>query len=87
MAKGYAHYIFCGGTIVTMEKENPSAGAFAVKGVTILAVEKSDEVFTLAGQSKQFVHLNDRQTLLPRARFIEPHSHATYYDRNAKIGE
>ena len=25
-------------------------------------MEKSDEVFTLAGQSKQFVHLNDRQT-------------------------
>lgn len=50
-------------------------------------MEKSDEVFTLAGQSKQFVHLNDRQTLLPRARFIEPHSHATYYDRNAKIGK
>ena len=23
MATGYAHYIFCGGTIVTMEKENP----------------------------------------------------------------
>lgn len=50
-------------------------------------MEKSDEVFTLAGQSKQFVHLNDRQTLLPRVRFIEPHSHATYYDRNAKIGK
>lgn len=52
-------------------------GLFAVKGAIILAVGKSDEVFTLAGQSTQ----------LPRARFLELHSHATYYDGNVKIGK
>ena len=40
---------FCGGTIITMEEENPSAEALAVKGTFILAVGKRDEVFALAG--------------------------------------
>ena len=77
MATGHAvaDYIFYGGTIITMEEENPSAEALAVKGAIILAVGKRDEVFALAGPSTHFVHLNDRQTLLPG--FIEPHSHAT----------
>lgn len=74
MATECADYIFYGGTIITMEEENPSAEALAVKGAIILAVGKRDEVFALAGQTTQFVHLNDRQTLLPG--LIEPHSHA-----------
>ena len=32
MATEYADYIFYGGTIITMEEENPSAEALAVKG-------------------------------------------------------
>ena len=74
MATEYADYIFYGGTIITMEEENPSAEALAVKGANILAVGKRDEVFALKGPSTEFVHLDARQTLLPG--LIEPHSHA-----------
>ena len=74
MATECADYIFYGGTIITMEEENPSAEALAVKGANILAVGKRDEVFALKGLSTEFVHLNARQTLLPG--LIEPHSHA-----------
>ena len=74
MATEYADYIFFGGTIITMEEENPSAEALAVKGANILAVGKRDEVFALKGPSTEFVHLDARQTLLPG--LIEPHSHA-----------
>ena len=70
MATECADYIFYGGTIITMEEENPFAEAVAVKGAIILAVGKRDEVFALAGPLTQFVHLNDRQTLLPG--FIGP---------------
>lgn len=74
MATECADYIFYGGTIITMEEENPSAEALAVKGAIILAEGKCDEVFALAGQSTKFVLLKAQQTLLPG--FIEPHSHA-----------
>ena len=74
MATEYADYIFYGGTIITMEEENPSAEALAVKGANILAVGKRDEVLALKGPSTEFVHLDARQTLLPG--LIEPHSHA-----------
>ena len=74
MASDYADYIFYGGSIITMEEGKPSVEALAVKGTIILAVGKRDEVFASAGPSTEFVHLNDRQTLLPG--FIEPHSHA-----------
>ena len=84
MATEYADYIFYGGTIITMEEENPSAEALAVKGANILAVGKRDEVFALKGPSTEFVHLvrsADPFTWFNWAPF------SRYYDGSPKIGK
>ena len=78
-----ADFIFYGGNIITMDENNPSAEALAVKGDIIQAVGKFDEVFALVGQSTEVIYLN-HQTLLPG--FIEPHQHATMMARNRAVG-
>lgn len=69
-----ADTIFLGGDIITMDENNPTAEALAVKDGKIIAVGKLDEILPkLAGQKTTVVNLN-KQTLMPG--FIEPHQHA-----------
>lgn len=67
---GKADFFFYGGNIITMDENNPSAEALAVKEDKIQAVGKFDEVLALTGPTTKFIYLN-HQTLLPG--FIEPH--------------
>ena len=64
--------IFCHGTILTMEDENPSADAMCIKDKRILKVGTDDEVLALREPGDQIVDLKGR-TVLPG--FIDAHSH------------
>lgn len=78
-----ADFFFYGGNIITMDENNPSAEALAVKGDRIQPVGKFDEVFALAGPTTEVIYLN-HQTLLPG--FIEPHQHAIMMVMNRAVG-
>ena len=78
-----ADFFFFGGNIITMDENNPSAEALAVKGDKIQAVGKFDEVLALTGPTTEFIYLN-HQTLLPG--FIEPHQHAIMMVTNRAVG-
>ena len=78
-----ADLFFFGGNIITMDENNPSAEALAVKGDIIQAVGKFDKVFALTGPTTEFIYLN-HQTLLPG--FIEPHQHAVTMVINRAVG-
>ena len=78
-----ADLFFYGGNIITMDENNPSAEALAVKGDNIQAVGKFDEVFTSVGPTTEVIYLN-HQTLLPG--FIEPHQHATMMVMKRAVG-
>ena len=77
-----ADLFFFGGNIITMDENNPSAEALAVKGDIIQAVGKFDEVLALTGPTTEFIYLN-HQTLLPG--FIEPHQHAIMMVNNRAV--
>ena len=68
-----ADFFFYGGNIITVDENNPSAEALAVKGNKIQAVGKFHEVLRSTDQNTEFIYLN-HQTLLPG--FIEPQQHA-----------
>ena len=68
-----ADLIFTGGTIITMDDNNPTVEALAVKGEKIMAVGKSDAIFRLKGPFTRVVELTGTETLMPG--LIDPHTH------------
>ena len=64
--------IYTGGTIVTVNDAQPTAGAIAVKDGKILAVGDEDEILQLRGTATQVVDLAGK-TMLPG--FIDAHGH------------
>src|SRR5512137_1213319 len=70
--KEAASTIYTGGTIVTVNDAQPTAGAVAVKDGKILAVGDRAEVLKLKGDATKVVDLGGK-TLLPG--FIDAHGH------------
>jgi len=68
----YADSIFWGGDIITVDDNNPTVEALAVRGGLIMAVGSRDEVFQQKGPETQMIDLGGK-TLMPG--LIEPHSH------------
>jgi predicted amidohydrolase YtcJ len=67
-----ADTIYHGGVIVTMDDQTPTAEALAVKGGTIVAVGKKEDVLKLSGEKTVLVDLKGK-ALLPG--FIDAHGH------------
>ena len=67
--------IFFGDNIVTMDPNQPTVEAVAVRGQTITAAGALDDVMALRGQSTRVVELGDR-ALLPG--FIDAHGHILF---------
>ena len=67
-----ADLIYHNGQIITMEKDNPTAEAIAIKGDKILAVGSSSDVMALQGDQTKLIDLNGL-TLTPG--FIDSHAH------------
>ena len=70
---GPADDIWFGGTIYTIDQENRTAGALAVKGGRIAAVGGEEEVFALRGEGTR-LHDLCGHTVLPG--MIDTHTHA-----------
>ncbi|MFT4519711.1 MAG: putative amidohydrolase YtcJ [Halioglobus sp.] len=70
-----ADQIFTGGSIVTLDTEQPSADAVAVKTGKIIAVGSAAELGKYIGQETQTIDFTG-QTLLPG--FIDGHSHFSH---------
>ncbi|MGD8559439.1 MAG: amidohydrolase family protein [Gammaproteobacteria bacterium] len=68
-----ADTIYAGGNIITINDEQPSAEAVAVKDGRIIAVGKKDEVMKTAGKNTRQVDLAGK-TMLPG--FVDAHGHA-----------
>ena len=62
------------GSVITMDRDAPRAGAVAVRGTKVLAVGSKDDLHALAGPSTRVVHLEGR-TLMPG--FHDAHVHLT----------
>jgi predicted amidohydrolase YtcJ len=71
-AQNRADAIYHGGEIVTIDDNNPTALALAVKGGKIVAVGKKNDVFKFKGDATKVVDLKGK-TLVPG--FIDGHSH------------
>jgi hypothetical protein len=71
-SRDVAASIYTGGTIVTVNDAQPTAGAIAVKDGKILAVGAPDEILRLKGAATQVVDLGGK-TMLPG--FIDAHGH------------
>ena len=67
-----ADTIFQGGHILTMDPNNASAQAIAVKDGRIISVGSTDQIKSCKGKSTQLVDLDGR-TLMPG--MIDPHAH------------
>lgn len=67
-----ADAIYFGGQIVTVDDQNPTAEALAVKGGKIVAVGKKGDVDKLKGDTTKLIDLTGK-TLVPG--FIDGHSH------------
>ena len=74
-ADSSADTIFFGDNIVTMDPDQPTVEAVAVRGETIVAAGSIDEVMALEGGSTRVVDLGD-QALVPG--FIDAHGHVLY---------
>ena len=70
-----ADTIFFGDNIVTMDPDQPTVEAVAVRGETIVAAGSMEDVMALEGGSTRVVDLGD-QALLPG--FIDAHGHILY---------
>jgi len=68
----YADTIFMGGDIITVDDNNPTAEALAIKDGKITAVGGRDEVLQKKDPETQMIDLEGK-TLMPG--LIEPHSH------------
>lgn len=66
--------IFVGDNIVTMDPDQPTVEAVAIRGETIVAAGTTEAVMALRGQSTRMVELGD-DALLPG--FIDTHGHMT----------
>jgi len=71
-AGAVADVIFVGSNIVTMDPNQPTVEAVAVRGETIVAAGSEDDVMALEGAATRVVDLGDR-SLLPG--FIDAHGH------------
>ena len=72
-----ADLIIHGGTIHSMDPQQPSPEAVALSRDQIVGVGAKDEIMeTFASDSTVIVELQDGETLLPG--FIEPHTHSTH---------
>jgi predicted amidohydrolase YtcJ len=69
-----ADVIYSGGTIITIDDNNPRVEAVAVKDGRIIAAGKAAEVMALKGGKTQLFDLGGR-TMLPG--FVDPHAHVT----------
>jgi predicted amidohydrolase YtcJ len=69
-----ADVIFVGDDIVTMDEDQPTVEAVAIRGETIVAAGAADDVMALRGESTRMVELGDH-ALLPG--FIDAHGHMT----------
>ena len=69
-----ADAIYSGGTIITIDDNNPRVEAVAVKDGRIIAAGKAADVMALKGDKTQMVDLGGR-TMLPG--FVDPHGHVT----------
>src|SRR5579863_5928118 len=80
-----ADIIFVDGTILTMDQSQPRAEAVALRGETIVAVGKRNDVFAHSGPNTRLVSL-EGHALLPG--FIDPHVHtsSTFFDNWLNIG-
>jgi len=80
-----ADAIFHGGHIVTMDPQQPTVAAVAVRGETIVAAGSMPEVMALEGPSTRVVDLGDH-ALLPG--FIDAHGHflGAGRDRHLMVG-
>lgn len=72
---GPADIIFKGGPVLTMNANAPNAEAVAVRGNSIIAVGRLEDVQGLSGAATRVVELDGR-TLMPG--LIEPHMHSTF---------
>ncbi len=68
--------ILYNGNIITMDENNPKAGAVAIKGNKIIAVGKDEEVLNLKNKDTEIIDLN-LKTLVPG--FIDSHMHMLDY--------
>ncbi|MDE0627537.1 MAG: amidohydrolase family protein, partial [Bryobacterales bacterium] len=80
-----ADTIFHGDHVVTMDPQQPTVEAVAVRGETIVAAGSTDEVMALEGPSTRVVDLGDH-ALLPG--FIDAHGHflGAGRDRHLMVG-
>jgi predicted amidohydrolase YtcJ len=67
-----ADLVLTGGTVITIETEQPHAEALAIANGRILAVGSSDQIQLLTGQDTKVIELNGR-VVMPG--FIEGHGH------------
>lgn len=72
---GPANVIFKGGSVLTMNENEPSAEAVAVRGNSIIAVGRLEDVQKFSGANTRVVDLDGR-TLMPG--LIDPHMHSTF---------
>jgi predicted amidohydrolase YtcJ len=70
--KEVATTIYTGGTIITVNDAQPTAGAIAVKDGKILAIGDRDEMLKFKGEATEVVDLGGK-TMLPG--FIDAHGH------------
>jgi len=68
----FADVIYHGGTIITINDDQPSAEAVAVKDGKIIAVGAGGEILDLKGEQTELINL-DRRTMLPG--FVDAHGH------------
>ena len=69
-----ADLIYCGGDIVTVDDNHPSAEAVAVRQGRIVAVGKKADILAHKGEGTKLVDLGGK-TMVPG--FLDPHSHFT----------
>lgn len=80
-----ADIILYNGTLITMENEQPTAEAIAVRKGLILAIGSNNEILDYQGGETKLIDLQDR-TLMPG--FIDGHTHLfTLYGRQDKTLE
>ena len=81
-APEHADLILTGGTVVTVDENNPSAEAVAIRGAKIQAVGSRDEIAALAGPDTEVVELDGRLVV---PGFVEGHGHCMSLGRAQMI--
>jgi len=68
----YADLVLINGSIVTVDNENPSAEALAVKGDTLISIASNDEIEQFIGDETEVIDLKGKFVI---PGFIESHAH------------